>query len=121
MKVAIVLATLLGLTSAGTAAAQEQVSDAAFLKANRCRGLALGLGADATPFKAYLKNQDRSRADLILFRGNSEAGQAKREAADPANKDRLTAELGGPCSAFVAPAQSAAGGGAPHQAHGATQ
>lgn len=121
MKIVAVVLVAAGLASAGAAAAQDQVPDAAYLKANRCRGLATGLGADAAPFKAYLKNQARSRADMIVFKANAEAGQAVREAANPANKDRLTAELAGPCSAFIPATAVATGGGGAHATKGVTQ
>jgi hypothetical protein len=109
MKFVAVAFVVAGLGWAGAAAAQDQVSDTAFLKANRCKGIAAGLGADATPFKAYLKNQSRSRADMIINKANGEAGQASREAADPANKERLTAELSGPCSAYATASPKVAG------------
>jgi hypothetical protein len=119
MKVIALLAAVAGLAMAGAAVAQDQVSDAAFLKANRCKGLAVGLGADVAPFKAYLRNQGRSRADMVLFKASGDAGQAQREAANPANKDRLTAELAGPCSAYGAPAKAATAS-ASHPVNGAS-
>jgi hypothetical protein len=118
MKFVAVLAVVAGLASAGAAAAQDQISDQAFLQANRCKGLASGLGADPAPFKAYLKNQARSRADMIVFKAQAEAGQAVREAANPANREKLNAELSGPCSAY-APAMAVAGGGGSRSTKGA--
>lgn len=100
MKLVTAVLVAAGLTWAGAASAQEQVSDMAFLKAHRCKGIATGLGADPAPFKAFLKNQSRSRADMIINKANGEAGQAAREAADPSNKERLAAELSGACSAY---------------------
>jgi hypothetical protein len=97
VAVALIVA---GLAWVGAASAQEPVSDTAFLKAHRCKAIATGLGADPAPFRAYLKNQSRSRADMIINKANGEAGQAAREAADPTNRDRLAAELSGGCSAF---------------------
>jgi hypothetical protein len=108
VRLAAILVAAAGLAWAGAAAAQDQVSDAAYLKANRCKGIAAGLGTDATPFKTYLKNQARSRADMILFKASADAGQATREAADPANKERLAAELSGPCSAYAATSKAPA-------------
>ena len=106
MKLVAVAFVVAGLGWAGAAAAQDQVSDTAFLKAHRCKGIATGLGADVTPYRAYLKNQARSRADMIINKANGEAGEAAREAANPANKERLAAELSGPCSAFAATAKA---------------
>jgi hypothetical protein len=118
VRLVAILVAAAGLAWVGAAAAQDQVSDAAYLKANRCKGIATGLGSDPTPFKAYLKNQARSRADMILFKASAEAGAATREAADPANKDRLAAELSGPCSAY-APRSAALAPKTPSSSHAA--
>ncbi len=44
MKTAAIRLATLGLAVAGSAIAHERISDAYYLKANRCRGLAAGLG-----------------------------------------------------------------------------
>src|ERR1700739_2562270 len=48
MKTAAILLATLGLTVAGVAAASERLSDVDYLKANRCRGLAAGMGVTDT-------------------------------------------------------------------------
>jgi hypothetical protein len=111
MKVAAIVIATLSLATAGAAAAQDQVSDQAFMKANRCKGLAMGLGADATTVKTFVKAQSRSRADMIIYRGQALAGDAQREAADPAKKEKLSAEFAADCSAFTGGASSVAARG----------
>jgi len=100
MRLAIVAFAALGFATAGAAYAQDQVSDAAFMQANRCKGLAMGLGMDSAALKTFVRQQSRSRADMIIYRGQGLASQAQREAADPARKEKLTAEYASACSAF---------------------
>lgn len=113
MRLAVVAFAVLGFATAGAAYAQDQVSDAAFMQANRCKGLAMGLGMDAAPLKAFVRQQSRSRADMIIYRGQGLAGQAQREAADPAKKEKLSAEYSSACAAFggTDASRTAAGGG----------
>jgi hypothetical protein len=100
MRLAVIALAALGFASAGAAFAQDQVSDTAFMQANRCKGLALGLGMDAAGLKTFVRQQSRSRADMIIYRGQGLASQAQREAADPAKKEKLAAEYTSACAAF---------------------
>lgn len=106
MRLAVVAFAALGLASAGAAHAQDPVSDAAFMQASRCKGLAAGLGMDAAAVKTFIRQQSRSRADMVIYRSQGLASQAQREAADPARKQKLSAEYASACAAF-----GGAGGG----------
>ena len=101
MKTAAVILGALTLASAATAAAAAaQVSDMDYLKANRCRGLAVGLGADASALNAFVKQEGRSRNPIVQSRADDEFARAKREAHGDA-KGRLAAELAGSCAAYT--------------------
>jgi hypothetical protein len=109
MKRAAIAFVILGLAVAGSAAASSQVTDVDYLKANRCKGIAAGMGADTAGFDAFIKAEGRSRMDYVLQRGEEEASRGKREAADANAKDRLTAELSGGCTAYMGGAKAVAG------------
>ena len=102
MKTAAVLLAALGLAVAGSAMASDHLTDVDYLKANRCRGLAAGLGAgDTAGLDALIKTEGRSRQEIIYSRGQQEQDRAKREATRADGKDRLTAELNGACVAYM--------------------
>jgi hypothetical protein len=115
MKAAAVLFATIGLACAcacaGVASASAHVTDLDYLKANRCKGLAVGLGSgDTAGLDAMIKAEGRSRADAILLRGQEELARGKRDAAKADLKDRLTAELNGPCMAYMSSGKEMAGG-----------
>src|SRR5215831_20020595 len=102
MKAAAVVLIALGLAGATAASAADRVSDLDYLKANRCKALAVGLGSgDTASLDAMLKAQGRSRSDAVLQRASEEALRAKKEASRPELKDRLSAELSDACSAYM--------------------
>jgi hypothetical protein len=101
MKLAAIVLVAAGLAAAGSAAAATQVSDVDYLKANRCKGLAAGLGADTAGLDAFIKAQGAYRLDYILDRGHEEYARAKRETADANMKARLDAELASACTAYL--------------------
>ncbi|MDB5444593.1 MAG: hypothetical protein JWP86_2748 [Phenylobacterium sp.] len=109
MKVAAIAFVALGLAVAGSAAASSRVTDVDYLKANRCKGLASGMGADTAGLDAFIKTEGRSRIDYVLRRGEEEATRAKRQTADANQKDRLSAELSGGCAAYMGGSKSAPG------------
>jgi hypothetical protein len=111
MKAAAVLLVTAGLACASVASASAHVSDVDYLKANRCKGLAVGLGAgDTTGLDAFIKSEGRTRAEAIVLRAQDELARGKREAGKADLKDRLTAELSGPCEAYMSAGKEAAGG-----------
>jgi hypothetical protein len=102
MKTAAILLATLGFAVAGSAMAYERISDVDYLKANRCRGLAAGLGAnDTASLDSLIKTESRSRLDIVYDWGQQEMERAKREAASSDGRDRHTAELTGYCTAFM--------------------
>jgi hypothetical protein len=107
MKLAAI--ALAGLAVAGSAAASTHVTDVEFLKANRCKGLAVGMGADTAGLDAFIKAEGRSRQDVVLRMGSDQADRARREAANANMKDKVTAELSGGCSAFTGSGKAVAG------------
>jgi len=106
MKLAAILLVAAGLATASAASASTIKTDLDYLKASRCKGLATSLGADTTSLDAALKSESRSRNVVVVNRGQDEFNRAKRDAADANRKDRLTAELNGPCTAYLAPANA---------------
>ncbi len=111
MKAAVVLFMTFGLACASAATASERITDLDYLKAERCKGLATGLGGDTASVDMLLKAQARGRADAVLQRGDEELTKAKREAAKADLKERLSAELGGPCVAYMSGGKQMATGG----------
>jgi len=107
---AVLLATLsLGLSAAGVAAAADHLSDMDYLRANRCRGLAEGLGAgDTAGLDSLIKTEGRSRLEPIYVRGQQELARGKRDATSQDARERLSAELNGPCMAYLGAAHDAA-------------
>ena len=102
MKSAAIVLAVLSFATTGAAAASERVTDIDYLKANRCRGLAAGLGVgDTASLDAMLKTEGRSRSEAIRLRGEEEMTRAKRDAAKSDIKERLTAEVNGPCVAYM--------------------
>jgi hypothetical protein len=107
MNVAAVTLASLTLASSASMAFAAPVTDVDYLKASRCRGIASGLGADTSAINAYLKSATAGRGPSILDRGQEEYATAKRQARGD-SKERLQAELSGPCSAYVAPTSTTA-------------
>jgi hypothetical protein len=112
---AILLATLsLGLTAAGAAAAADHLTDVDWLKANRCRGIAEGLGAgDTAGLDSLIKTEGRTRPDVIYQRGAQEAQRGKRDASSQDLRERLSAELNGPCMTYLGAHDAAAKASSP--------
>ena len=98
------------LATAGAASAGARATDADYLKAQRCKGLADGLGGtvDTAALDAFLKTEGRSRQAFVIDRGATEMTRAKREAKSEDRKARLTAELTGPCLAYLGAATDVA-------------
>ncbi|MBS0360910.1 MAG: hypothetical protein JSR98_05990 [Proteobacteria bacterium] len=105
MKTALLLAAVslaFAGTVAGAAQAGSRLTDVDYLKANRCKGLAEGLGAgDVASLSALIKAEGVSRSDTIYTDGQKQEDRAKREASHTDGKERLTAELNGACVAFI--------------------
>lgn len=102
MKIAAILLATLTFAGAGVAAASEKFTDVDYLKANRCRGLAEGLGGgDTASLDSLIKAEGRARVEAIYTKGQQELARGKKEASGVDAKERLTAELNGPCMAYI--------------------
>src|SRR5579862_3532247 len=106
MKSIFLLAAAAGVAGAGllatAAAASSHMTDVDYLRANRCRGIAAGLGVtDTGSLDALIKSESMSRQEVIFEKGQQEMDRAKRDASHNDSKERLTAELNGPCLAYM--------------------
>src|SRR4051794_17268237 len=101
MKYAII--ALAATLAAGSAVAAPKVTDVDFLKANRCKGLATSLTGvvDTGSLDAFIKAERGTRMPYVTERADEEFAKAKKEARSTDRKDRLTAELTGPCQAYL--------------------
>ena len=101
MKYAIIAIAV--VFAAGSAAASDKVTDVDFLKANRCKGLATTLSGvvDTQGLDAFIKAERGARAPYVVERASEEMAKAKKEAKFDDRKERLTAELAGPCQAYL--------------------
>ena len=102
MRILFGLAALSALVATSASAAPAHLSDAAYLEAARCVGLASSkaMGADAKGMQAWLQSESGSRPAFILDKGDEMQQQAKHEAdrADDVVKPHLQAELSGQCA-----------------------
>ena len=94
------LSFVLAGAAAAAAPASDQVTDIAFLKANRCRGLAAGLASDTAGFDAFIKSQDRYRAPVVGQLAGEEQDKARREARNPQRAAKAQSELSDLCQAY---------------------
>lgn len=101
MKTAAIAFAAVGLLAAGAASASERVSDVDYMRAARCKGIATSLGSDTTSLEAFLKEQGLSRISYVLDRGQVEMSRGMRQAAKAGSRDRASAELSGPCRAYM--------------------
>lgn len=103
MKFAAIALTAAAFAAAGTAVAADRITDVDYLRASRCKGLAEALPGvvDGQSLDAYLKSAGRQRPAAIYARAEGEAERARRQARSEDSKARLTAELTGPCQAYL--------------------
>lgn len=92
--------------AAAPAFAADRWSDAEFLKANRCLGLAQSAdlaAVDATALAAQIKDQGRGRDISMRDRGDTTRDDARRagKTRNEVVKAKLAAELGGSCQAYL--------------------
>ena len=87
---------------ATSALAATPTTDLDFLKANRCKGLAMGSGATPGAFDAYIKSVGKTRTSYVLQKGEDELDRARRESktTNTERQERLAKELSGPCVAY---------------------
>ncbi len=92
----------------------DRWSDAEYLKANRCLGLAQsdGLGpVDAAALTARIKSEGRGRDSAMRDRGATTREDAQRagKTRNEAVRAKLLAERDGSCRAFIGSSVAAAG------------
>jgi hypothetical protein len=105
MKItALALAAMTALTAATPSFAADRVTDVDFLKANRCKGLAASIDGviDPTSLDSFIKAERGSRAPYVTERATEEFNRARKEGRSADRRERLTAELAGPCQAYLA-------------------
>lgn len=107
MNIAAAAAVMLGLAASGPVLAQEkeQVSNADYLAAARCQGLAVGAGVKDGTLDAFVKRADRRRMPAIAERAGRAFDEARK--AGRRNPANAQAELSGACMAYRAPATAA--------------
>ena len=102
----IILTAIIAASAIASAAQAGTSTDAAYLQAARCRGLASsqGLGAvDTANVDAFLKQEGTSRDAVERFGAGTKMTNARKEGdrARGASKDRLLAERAGVCSTYL--------------------
>jgi len=103
MKIAAIALAAASLVAAGSAAAAARATDSDYLAASRCKGLASGLGSiDTASLDAFLRTEGVSRNAYISERAAAEMSRARKQAGSPDAKARLSIELSGRCTAFLA-------------------
>jgi hypothetical protein len=110
MKFATLTLIAATLAAGSASAASSKVTDVDYLKANRCKGLATSITGvvDAASLDSFIRSQGASRQAYVVDRGAEEFSRARREAKSQDRKERLTAELTGPCQAYLSGASSVA-------------
>jgi hypothetical protein len=109
MKTAIFAIAAVALFAAGSASASDRITDAQFLKAARCAGLAKAVPGvlDGQALDAFYKQASVQRGPAVMDRADAESDRARREAKG-SGKERATAELSGFCAALLSDPSSVA-------------
>jgi hypothetical protein len=108
------LALLVSAAAAGTALASDRLSEAGYLKAARCQGLAhaQALGpVDTTTIDTLMRVQGEGRDASVRNRARALRAEAAEDASRPANGARLLKERNARCAAWVQSQEIAASGG----------
>ncbi len=92
------------------ASGSDRTTDVQYLKAARCKGLAASLTGlvDSAALDTFVKQAGRHRTSDVMQRADDEYDRARREARRGGRKETLTAELTGPCQAFLGGASDVA-------------
>lgn len=103
MKIAAITVAAIAMLGSSAASASEKVTDVDYLRANRCKGLATSIHGvvDESALDSFIKSNRGARAPYIVERADEELSRARKEARSEDRKDRLTAELTGPCQAYL--------------------
>lgn len=109
MKLAVTTLALASLFTAGAAIASDRITDAEYLKAARCKGLATSVTGvvDAQSISAFLKTASLQRSNFVMDRADQEFDKGKRD-GKVGDKSKVTAELTGSCQAYLGDASNMA-------------
>ena len=94
---------------ASQAVAAECMSDAAYIQAMRCGGLATANGMNVAALEATLKVQKRNRADHVAEAAKEARRAGQSEARRGTRTAQIEAELAGACAAYLAPVEQLTG------------
>jgi hypothetical protein len=105
MRILFGITALAALTAASTASAKPELSDAAYLQAARCVGLASSknLGtADPKAMQTWFQSASNAKPQFLVDQADDARQLAKSEAdhANDRTKPMLQAELSGQCASF---------------------
>ncbi len=100
MKTLLISATLLALAGASAVSAQsaDRLSDAQFIKASHCKGVAKAQGGDTKGVDQVLKVNRRARADFVLDKATNAENDAQSQFSRA--DDTRKAELLSACQTF---------------------
>ena len=105
MKTSIrLLAVLVSVAAAGSAVAGDRLSEAAYLKAARCQGLAhaASLGpVDTSAIDAVMREQAKGRDPRVRNQATELRNEARRGAENATSKAKLMNERDTRCAAWV--------------------
>lgn len=107
MKTIAIAVAAVTAAASGAALAKDRVSDAAYLQAARCHGLAAAVGAPDQDIAAFLRQAQAGRLPAVVERADTAFSSARRSGAK--DKLRAQAELDRACVAYRAPAATPAG------------
>ena len=102
MKFVVIMVSVAGLLTAGSATASDRITDAQYLKAARCNGLASSVSGvvDADALGSFVKSASAQRSVYVLDRADQEFDKGKRDGR-VSDKSKATAELTGACQAYL--------------------
>ena len=110
-----VLAVVAAASAAGTALAADRLSEAAYLKAARCQGLAhaASLGAvDTSGIDVFMREQGEGRDARVRNQAKTIRAETKESAEAANNKTRFKQERDTRCAAWVQTTAMASSGSA---------
>jgi hypothetical protein len=108
------------IVAALPADAATSVSDVDYLKAGRCKGLAVGLSLKSGALDDFLRTQGRSRSQPGLELTAEQQRRAERASRNADLRQRLTAEFANQCARYIGdpqPRPRLAGAASPAEGH----
>ena len=110
MKITAIVLAASAFAAVGASANAAELSDMDYLRATRCHALANTdlASVDTADLDKMLRDQRYGRSSYVLERAQSERSRAGRQArgAEGDARERLLAEVNGPCQAWLSGAES---------------